>query len=150
MARKAGRPCKYDTHVKPYLNDIKEYCTYMTEEQIAKTLGVSVSAWCEYKNKYPELNDALKKGRADLVRQLRSTLIQRAKGFKFEEKKTIKEKGKVVREEIYQRSALPDVAALNLLLKNYDPDNWANDPQALKLRERELELREKQIESNDW
>lgn len=150
MARKAGRPCKYDTHVKPYLDDIREYCTYMTEEQIAKVLGVSVSAWCEYKNKYPELNDALKKGRADLVRQLRSTLIQRAKGFRYEEKKTVREKGKVVREEIYQRSALPDVAALNLLLKNYDPDNWANDPQALRIREKELELQKQRAENDNW
>lgn len=146
----AGRPCKYETHVEPYLDDIKEYCTYMTEEQIAKTLGVSVAAWCKYKLQYKELIDALKKGRADLVKQLRSTLIQKAKGFKYEERKTVVEKGQVVREEIYQRSALPDVAALNLLLKNYDSDNWANDPQALKLREKELELRKEQMEDKDW
>lgn len=146
----SGRPCKYDTNVKPYLDDVKEYSTYMTEEQIARVLGVSQSAWCEYKKKYQELNEALKKGRAELVKQLRSTLIQKAKGFKYEEKKIIKEKGKVVREEVYQRSALPDVAALNLLLKNYDPDNWANDPQMIRIREKELELREKQIENNDW
>ena len=146
----SGRPCKYDTNVKPYLDDVKEYSTYRTEEQIARVLGVSQSAWCEYKKKYQELNEARKKGRAELVKQLRSTLIQKAKGFKYEEKKIIKEKGKVVREEVYQRSALPDVAALNLLLKNYDPDNWANDPQMIRIREKELELREKQIENNDW
>ena len=44
----------------------------------------------------------------------------------------------------------PDVAALNLALKNYDPDNWANDPQMLKIREKELKLREKQVENNTW
>jgi hypothetical protein len=45
---------------------------------------------------------------------------------------------------------LPDVAALNLLLKNYDKDHWSNDPQMLELRKKELELKEKQIESNEW
>lgn len=146
----AGRPGKYETNIKPHLEDIKEYCTYMTEEQIAKTLDVSVSAWCRYKLQYLELREALKKGRAELVKQLRSTLIQKAKGFKYEEKKIVREHGEVVREEIYQRSALPDVAALNLLLKNYDAENWANDPQAMRIREKELELREKQMEINDW
>lgn len=44
----------------------------------------------------------------------------------------------------------PDVASINLLLKNYDKENWSNDPQSLDLRRKELELREKQIENNSW
>lgn len=149
-AQVAGRPNKYSTHVKPYLKEIEQYATYMTEAQIAKTLRVSVSAWCEYKKEYKELNEALKKGRVQLVAELRSTLIQKAKGFEYEERKKIKEKGKVVREEIYIRKSLPDVAALNLLLKNYDSENWANDPQMIKIREKELELQERKIEQTEW
>ena len=82
--------------------------------------------------------------------ELRSSLIRRAKGFQYEEKKTVKEAGQPVREEIYIRTALPDVAALNLLLKNYDKENWANDPQALRLREKELEIQEKRVEAGEW
>jgi hypothetical protein len=44
----------------------------------------------------------------------------------------------------------PDVAAINLALKNFDRENWANDPQALELHKRELRLKEKQIKNNDW
>ena len=43
----------------------------------------------------------------------------------------------------------PDVAALNLALKNYDKDNWANDPQMLEIRKRELKIMEHKAE-NDW
>jgi hypothetical protein len=82
--------------------------------------------------------------------ELKSTLIRKAKGFQYTEKKIIRENGEIVREEEYVRSSLPDVAALNLLLKNYDKENWANDPQMLRLREKEVELREKQVNANIW
>lgn len=145
-----GRPNKYKTHVEPYLDKIKEMALTMTEKQIAKTLGVGYSSFREYKRQYPALTSTLKKGRQELVMELRSVLIQRAKGFHYEEKKIIKEYDEVVREERTIKKSLPDVAALNLLLKNYDKENWANDPQMLDIRKKELELRERQVENNEW
>lgn len=122
----------------------------MTEKQIARRLGVAYSSWCLYKNDYPELSETIKKGRQNLVTDLKSTLIEKAKGFQYTEKKVIKQDGVVVREEIYTKSSLPDVAAINLLLKNYDAENWSNDPAVLELRKKELELKEKQFENNEW
>lgn len=149
-AKGAGRPNKYETNVKPRLAEIEQLCQTMTEKQIAESLGVSYSSWNEYKTKYSELTEAIKKGRQGLVKELRSELIRKAKGFKYTEKKIIKENGVIVREEIYEKASLPDVAALNLLLKNYDKENWSNDPQMLKLREKELELRERQVDATIW
>lgn len=150
MDKKRGRPNKYEINVKPRLQEIEKMCLTMTEKQIAQAMGVNPSTWCEYKNKYPELNEALKKGRETLIIELRSTLIRKAKGFTYTEKKTVKKNGKVETEEIYEKASLPDVAALNLLLKNYDKENWANDPQALALRKKELELQERKIEQGEW
>ena len=145
-----GRPSKYHTHVEPYLSEVEQMALDMTEEQIAKTLGVSYRAFCDMKVRYPQLSASLKKGRRQLVMELKSTLIKKAKGFGYIEKKQVIEGGEVVREEIYQRTALPDVAALNLLLKNYDRENWANDPQMMRLREKELELQERKFEESKW
>lgn len=145
-----GRPNKYYTHVEPYLSKVSEMALTMTEQQIAETLGVGYSSFREYKKQYQALTDALKKGRRELVIELRSTLIKKAKGFNYEEKKIIKKGGAVVREEIYTKASTPDVAALNLLLKNYDKENWANDPQALELRKKEIELQQQKIESSEW
>lgn len=145
-----ARPDKYKTNVEPYLNEIKQMCLSMTEAQIAETLGVSLAAWKRYKSHYEPLRAVLKKGRQTLVVELRSALIRRAKGFQYEERKVIKEAGQPTREEIYTRTALPDVAALNLCLKNYDKDNWSNDPQMLRIREKELELQERKIELSEW
>ena len=150
-----GRPSLYEKKVKPYLAEVSEMALTMTEEQISQSLGISYSTFKEYKKQYPALNDSLKNGRADLVKELKSMLIQKAKGFEYHEKKIIKEYVPetdvltVVREEIYIKHATPDVAALNLLLKNYD-SAWANDPQTLALRKEELEIQRKRLEQNEW
>ena len=147
---KKGRKNKYYTHIKPQLKYIPEMLQDMTEEQVAKKLGVAYSSWNKYKLEFPELMEVIKKGNTSLVGELKSVLKRRAKGFQYEERKIIREHGVVVREETYVKSALPDVASINLLLKNYDKDNWSNDPQTLEIRKKELELREQQIKANNW
>ena len=52
--------------------------------------------------------------------------------------------------EITERVALPDVAAINLALKNYDKDEWSNDPALLDLKKQELELKKQLAEANNW
>ena len=79
--------------------------------------------------------------------KLKSTLIKKARGFNYEERKIIKKDGVVVREEIYVRASTPDVGAIHLLLKNYDED-WANEPQALALKKEELELQK--LKLKEW
>jgi transposase len=147
---KIGRKNKYYSHVEPHLKHIPDMLQTMTEEQVAKKLGVGYSNWMKYKREFKELQEVIKKGNTSLVGELKSVLKRRAKGFQYEERKIIKEHGVVVREETYVKSALPDVASINLLLKNYDKDNWSNDPQILEVRKKELELREKQIKANSW
>ena len=171
---KRGRQNKYETNIKPNLPLISEMARTMTEKQIADSFDVSYTgSWFEYKKNYPELVEALKKGRQNLVAELRSALIKKAVGYDYTETKVVTEKVKLpdeifvalreagftpeeieavknVRTEVYHKKMSPDVAAINLALKNYDKENWANDPQALELKRKELELREKQIENNSW
>lgn len=173
MAKK-GRKNKYETHIKPYFAEIHKMLQDMTEQQVAKKLGISYSgSWCRYKNDYPEFAELIQKSRQDLVSDLRSTIIKRAKGYTYTEKKTTTQMVKypkelykelleagfkayelemamTVKTEVSQKHMAPDIAALNLTLKNYDPENWANDPQMLAIRKEELEIRKKQVEQNDW
>lgn len=145
-----GRPCKYETHVKPYFDDIQAWLRFMTEEQVADTLGIAHSTWIDYKKKFPELLKVIEKGRKPLVADLKSTLIQRANGFHYNESKKVYEGGVLVKEEVYTKYAMPDVASTNLLLKNYDKENWSNDPQALEIKRQELELKKKQVDAQVW
>lgn len=171
---KRGRKNKYDTHIVPFFPQISEWLKNgATERQIAEKLGVAYSTFNDYKVKNPELMELLEKGRRNLVAELRGTLVKRAMGFDYTEKKTVKEHvelpdhiraflldngftqeqldtTRLVKTETSQKHALPDVAALNLALKNYDKDNWANDPQNLEIRKKELELKEKRLEDDAW
>lgn len=171
---KRGRQSKYETDIKPNLSLISEMARTMTEKQIAKYFNVSYTgSWCEYKKTYPELAEAIKKGRLNLVPELRSALIKKAVGYDYTETKVVTEKielpdemytalreagfspeeigaAKTIKTEVIHKKVPPDVAAINLALKNYDKENWANDPQTLELKKKELELREKQIENNNW
>lgn len=151
-----ARPCNYNKLIEPYLDDIAQMALTMSEEQIAQTLGVGYSTFKRYKRDYKPLRDAVKRGRKVLVMELKNALIQKAKGFEYTETKEVKEinedtgKLETVRIETAKKRTTPDVAAINLLLKNYDKENWANDPQMIALRKKELELKEKSIEANEW
>lgn len=155
------RPNKYDTHVKPYLKEIKEMALQMTERQIAQTLRIGYTSFIEYKKKYPELVEALGQGRRQLVYELKGKLIEKAKGFYYTEVSEKQERAidtetgellddlVVTERKVNKKYAHPDVAAINLLLKNYDP-NWYNDPKEYQLKKKALELQEEKIEQNEW
>lgn len=152
---KRGRKSAYETTIKPRFSDILNWLQNgATEKQCAENLGISESTWCKYKAEYGEFTDVVKNGRKSLVLQLRGALVKRALGFTYIEKKKYKktdESGAVCEyDEETTKTALPDVAALNLCLKNYDADNWANDPQALRLKEKELEIRKQIAEKDSW
>ena len=152
---KRGRKSAYETTIKPRFSDILNWLQNgATEKQCADNLGISESTWCKYKAENNEFAEVVKNGRKSLVLQLRGALVKKAMGFEYTEKKRYRktdENGAVCDyEEETTKKALPDVAAINLCLKNYDSDNWANDPQALRLKEKELEIRRQIADKDNW
>lgn len=152
---KAGAKSKYETHVKPYFEKIRKLLNEgASERQVAESLGISYSSFNNYKVEYEELGNLCKEPRVKLIDDLRSALIKRALGMKVERKKTYIKKDADGKEAKYTEIMVdelpPDVAAINLALKNYDKDNWANDPQALELKRQEMELRKELAELKEW
>lgn len=148
-----GRKGRYETHVQPYLSQIAEWYGLINEDQIAKRLGISVASFEKYKNEHPELRESLKKGREDLIEELKTTLKKKAKGFYYEETKTYirQENGHEVKTvEKHKKYAQPDTGAIHLLLKNLD-DTWRNDDKAtLDLKKEKMELDRQKAENDNW
>jgi hypothetical protein len=145
---------KYFEYVKPHLEAIREAKRNgATLEQIAKSLNVSYSSFNTYMGKYPELREAVSDANAELIIDLKQNLISLTKKHKLETvKKYIRkdESGKEVQyTEITTKEVDPDVAAINLLLKNIDKE-WSNDPALLRLREEELKLKREMAENKIW
>lgn len=169
-----GRWNRYETYVKPRLDEIEKWSALgLTEAQMATNLGIGLSTWNQYKTQHPDLVSAVKKGRVSVSTNLRNALMRKAQGYEYDEVKVVtnnievpdwlveelESKGidseklqtvKLVRTETTRKRVTEDVAAINLALKNYDKDNWANDPQMLELRRREVELKEKAFEEGNW
>lgn len=151
---KRGRKNVYDTVIFPNINKIEEWVkSGATEKQICEALGISVSAFNAHKEKM-ELKEALKKGRASLVLDLRSEMIKKAFKHTLETKKTYvtqDENGSTKKHtEITMKEVDGDTGALHLLLKNYDKDNWKNDWDSYELKQAELELKKKLADDKDW
>ena len=163
MTKARGAPSKYETHVKSRFNEISEWLSLgATEKEIWNNLGIHKSTFYDYKSKYKEFSDLLKKGRKKPVEEIKAAMLKRAKGFQYEETKTVIERieyedgdtivpARKVRTEVTTKTALPDVAAGLVLLKHWDKESgWTTDPQSLELKKRELELKEKKLEEESW
>lgn len=151
-----GRKSKYKECVEPYLDKIREYKKLgATDKQICGILGISQDSFYTYIKKHPEFSEAVKNGVAEFVTELRGRLASLCVPHKLETKKQYikvdQETGnKTQYTEITTRDVDPDIAAINLLLKNLDRYNWANDPQTLILKQQELELRRNQAKADSF
>lgn len=149
---KTGRKGRYESHVEPFLDKIPQWYEFLNEGQIAKKLGISKCSFEKYKKEHPELQEALRHGKEELIESLKTTLKKKAAGYYYEEVKTIVREdsgatAKVI--EKYKKYAQPDTGAIHLLLKNLD-DTWRNDDKAtMDIKRGQLDLaREK--EENKW
>lgn len=123
------------------------------EREIAKKIGVAYSSWNKYKAEKTEFVEHIKNARASLVSELKKALYKKAIGFTYQEReiyKTTDEDGNTKTNiKIHEKYSVPDVAAANLLLKNYE-DEWANDPALLKLKQQAFELEKIVASEKHW
>ena len=59
----------------------------LTDEQIAANIGISRSTLNEWKKKFPDISDTLKRGKEIVDLQVENALFKRAIGYEFTEKK---------------------------------------------------------------
>ncbi len=112
----------------------------LTDEQIAKKMGISRSTLNDWKNKHPDISDTLKKGKEIVDVQVENALLEKTLGIRRMIRKPIKVKevmykdGKRLKEterieyadeEIY---IPPDTTAQIFWLKNRRPDKWRDKP----------------------
>ena len=80
----------------------------LTDEQIATNAGIATATLYDWKKRYPEVSEALKKGKEVVDIQVENALLKRALGYTYT---TIKE-------------VVPDTTAQIFWLKNRRPDRW--------------------------
>ena len=149
---KGGRPSKYDSDVKPRFEEIKEWLKIgATDREIADNLGINKATMCDYKKRFSEFNELIKKGRKMPIQDIKAALFKRATGFNYKEIEKIEDNEGYTRTKTVTKYALPDPASAMILLKHWDKDGgWTNDPAQLDLKKQELELKKQHLESEEW
>ena len=99
-----------------------------TFQDIANRIGIDISTLKRWRVQYPEINDALKKGREIIDYKVENALLKSALGYKTKEVRitTIMRYGKVVetQSETLTREQAPNVSAIQCWLFNRLPDKW--------------------------
>lgn len=122
----------------------------LTDEQIAKKMGVNIATLYDWKKKYPEISESLKKGKEVVDTIVENALLKRALGYRYDEV-TIEDgiETKRVTKEVQ-----PDTTAQIFWLKNRRPDKWRDKQNvevsgSLKTETSKLDDLIKQMSGND-
>lgn len=100
----------------------------LTDEQIAEKIGCGVRTLYDWKNRFPQISQALKKGKEIVDIQVENALLKRALGYDYQEQrieKSDKDGTKIV-QTIHHVPA--DTTAQIFWLKNRRPDKWRDKP----------------------
>ena len=112
----------------------------LTDEQIAKNIGIATSTFYEWKKKELEFSEALKKGKEVIDFEVENALLKRALGYEYEEETY--ENGILTKK--VKKQVAPDTTAQIFWLKNRQVEKWRDkveiaDNEAIKKLDELLE-----------
>ena len=92
----------------------------LTDEQIAKNIGINRTTLYDWKKKEVNIANALKKGKEVIDFEVENALLKRALGYEYEEETY--ENGILTKK--VKKHVAPDTTAQIFWLKNRKPNNW--------------------------
>ncbi|EIS9402007.1 transposase [Clostridioides difficile] len=92
----------------------------LIDEQIASKMNIAPSTLYDWKKKYSEISESLKKGKEVIDRQVENALLKRALGYEYDE--ITYEEGQETKRVTKQ--VVPDTTAQIFWLKNRKPAEW--------------------------
>ena len=129
MSKKKGNGKYHDWITEEGLSKIEEWARKgLTDEQISHNMGIHPSTLYDWQNRFPEVAEALKKGKEVVDKAVENALLKRALGYEYEEIKEITEENEKGRDrkriEKTIKHVVPDVTAQIFWLKNRKPHEW--------------------------
>ena len=103
----------------------------LTDEQIAKNIGISRASLYEWKKKEVDIFDALKKGKEVIDFEVENALLKRALGYEYEEETY--ENGILTKK--VKKQVAPDTTAQIFWLKNRKKEQWREKVEVVKTDE---------------
>lgn len=101
----------------------------LTDEQLADKIGIAVSTLYDWKNKFSDISEALKKGKEIVDMEVENALLKRALGYSYTEVMTEESTEGTKRRETV-KFIPPDTTAQIFWLKNRRPDKYRDKPES--------------------
>lgn len=131
----------------------------LTDEQIAHNCDINKATLYEWKKKYPDISDSLKKGKEIVDIEVENALLKRALGFQYDEvtQELNTDTQRLETTKVVKKMVVPDTTAQIFWLKNRRPDKYRDKPELptdkktdeTNLFERLSEIAEKEDEAFD-
>lgn len=96
----------------------------LTDQQIAENIGISTVTLYDWKKKYPNFSNALKKGKDVIDTEVENALLKAAMGYEYTEQEAYVDDLGKKRVKQVKKYAKPDTTALIFWLKNRQPSDW--------------------------
>ena len=102
----------------------------LIDEQIAENIDINPATLYDWKKKYPEISEALKKGKEVVDIEVENALLKRALGYTYDEvtqelcKNVENGEAELRITKKVTKEVLPDTTAQIFWLKNRRPDRW--------------------------
>lgn len=154
----AGRKSKYETCIKPYLEEInKKVREGITEKAIAQSLGITEQTLNNYKKKYPEFAEALSKDKgADVLQALLNAGVEAAIGYYATNEQItyiVDENGNRIEEKVIVNKVWqpPNQSLNKFYVQNYGREQgFTTDPLQHELKKRKQDFDEKLEKAKNW
>lgn len=117
----AGRPSKYDPSNNKQVEKFAKLGA--TDVEIADFLGIAQSTFYEWIKEYPELSEAIKRGKEIADSVVAEKLFKRATGYKHPDTHFAAYEGNVIATPTIKHYP-PDTTAAIFWLKNRRPKEW--------------------------
>ena len=96
----------------------------LTDDDISRQIGINRATLYDWKKKYPNISDSLKRGKEVVDIAVENALFKRAIGYSYEEIKDEQSDKDGNKRTITKKFIPPDVTAQIFWLKNRKPKEW--------------------------
>ena len=118
----------------------------LTDEQLAAKIGITATTLYDWKNKYPVISEALKRGKEVVDVEVENALLKRAMGYEYTETRTETADDGTVKTIVMQKTMPPDTTAQIFWLKNRRPAVWRDKQQVEHSTDKPFEVNIRVIE----
>lgn len=98
----------------------------LSMEQMAHNIGIHPETWRKWRDRYPEMQQAVDTGQRPLNFEVENQLLKKCFGFEHAEEQAVKDKDGDITVKRVMKYYPPDTTALIFWLKNKKPDIWGD------------------------